>query len=141
MDRLIEMLRVGNHSCVIESGDEVRSFMRRGVIDVYELLVNEPSFLNGARIADKVVGKAAASLMILGGVTHLHTEVISEMALELLQSNGVVVSYSKVVPYIINREGNDWCPLEKASFEINSADEIFPIIDSFLKRVMYKIEA
>ncbi|MGL4410988.1 MAG: DUF1893 domain-containing protein [Bacteroidales bacterium] len=141
MDRLIEMLRVGNHSCVIESGDEVRSFMRRGVIDIYELLVNEPSFLKGARIADKVVGKAAASLMILGGVTHLHTEVISEMALELLQSNGVVVSYSKVVPYIINREGNDWCPLEKASFEINSADEIFPIIDSFLKRVMYKIEA
>ncbi|MGL5014750.1 MAG: DUF1893 domain-containing protein [Bacteroidales bacterium] len=141
MDRLIEMLRVGNHSCVIESGDEVRSFMHRGVIDIYELLVNEPSFLKGARIADKVVGKAAASLMILGGVTHLHTEVISEMALELLQSNGVVVSYSKVVPYIINREGNDWCPLEKASFEINSADEIFPIIDSFLKRVMYKIEA
>lgn len=141
MDRLIEMLRVGNHSCVIESGDEVRSFMRRGVIDIYELLVNEPSFLKGARIADKVVGKAAASLMILGGVTHLHTEVISEMALELLQSNGVVVSYSKVVPYIINREGSDWCPLEKASFEINSADEIFPIIDSFLKRVMYKIEA
>jgi len=141
MDRLIEMLRVGNHSCVIESGDEVRSFMRRGVIDIYELLVNEPSFLKGARIADKVVGKAAASLMILGGVTHLHTEVISEMALELLQSNGVVVSYSKVVPYIINREGSDWCPLEKASFEINSADKIFPIIDSFLKRVMYKIEA
>lgn len=51
---------------MIANGDRIRTFTRRGVADLYDLLVQEPEFLHGASVADKVIGKAAASLMVLG---------------------------------------------------------------------------
>ena len=57
---------------MIANGDNIRTFTQRGVADLYDLLTQEPDFLKGASIADKVVGKGAAALMILGGIRELH---------------------------------------------------------------------
>ena len=59
--------------------------------DIYDLLTQEPEFLKGASIADKVVGKGAAALMILGGIKELYTDIISTKALELLQKSDIKV--------------------------------------------------
>lgn len=63
---LIERLDAEQCSCVIYNGGETRLFWERGVQDLYRLLKTEPDFLQGAFIADKVIGKAAAALMALG---------------------------------------------------------------------------
>ena len=68
MEELINLLHSGGYSCVIANGDNIRTFTQRGVADLYDLLTQEPDFLKGASIADKVVGKGAAALMILGGI-------------------------------------------------------------------------
>ncbi len=65
MEELINLLHSGGYSCVIANGDNIRTFTQRGVADLYDLLTQEPDFLKGASIADKVVGKGAAALMIL----------------------------------------------------------------------------
>ncbi len=67
MDELIRLLHEGGYSCVIRK-EEIRTFTQRGVADLYDLLNQHPVFLHGAQVADKVVGKAAAALMVLGGV-------------------------------------------------------------------------
>ena len=69
--------------------------------------------LKGATVVDKVVGKAAAALMILGGVTRLHALLISDGALGLLSTTNIKVSYDQQVPHIINRSGTGWCPMEQ----------------------------
>ena len=51
-------------------------YHRRGVIDLYELLRDAPETLAGATIADKVVGRGAAALMVLGKIKRLHTGVL-----------------------------------------------------------------
>ena len=66
--QLIDLLHVEACSCVIRNGDVTRIFRERGVKDLYRLLEEEPELLDGAFVADKVVGKGAAALMILGGV-------------------------------------------------------------------------
>lgn len=66
MDELIRLLHEGGYSCVIRK-EEIRTFTQRGVADLYDLLNQHPVFLHGAQVADKVVGKAAAALMVLGG--------------------------------------------------------------------------
>ena len=99
MKELIEMLHAGGYSCVIAHGDCIRTFTQRGVADLYDLLVTEPDFLQGASIADKVIGKAAASLMVLGGVAEVYTRTISEPALRLLQEAGAKVSCDEVVDH------------------------------------------
>ena len=66
IEELIDLLHSGGYSCAIANGDIIRTFTQRGVADLYDLLTQEPDFLKGALIADKVVGKGAAALMILG---------------------------------------------------------------------------
>ena len=86
IDDLIRILHENKLSCVILTKDgSVMQYHRRGVIDLYELLRDAPETLVGATIADKVVGRGAAALMVLGKIKRLHTGVLSRLALELLQ--------------------------------------------------------
>ena len=97
-------------SCVVRNGDEVRIFRERGVKDLYRLLREEPQLLDRAFVADKVVGKGAAALMILGGVEELFADVVSRAALDLLTAAGKAVAYTVAVPHIVNRAGDGICP-------------------------------
>lgn len=93
IDSLVDLLHKGNHTLVVANGDDVRTFGRRGVADLFELLTSNPEFLRGASVADKVVGKGAAAMMILGGIGRLHTDIISDAAIELFRDSGVEISY------------------------------------------------
>ena len=57
MNHLISLLHEGGFSCVIANQGETRTFTQRGVADLYTLYNNDPAFMQGAVIADKVVGK------------------------------------------------------------------------------------
>lgn len=135
MEELISMLHTGGYSCVIANGEEIRIFTQRGVADLYDLLTMEPEFLKGAIIADKVVGKGAAALMILGEIKELYTDVISTKALELFQKSEVKVDFTQEVPFIWNRNHTGWCPVETMCSEENSAENILPLIRDFLERM------
>lgn len=88
----------------------MRIFREQGVADLFRLQHEEPQLLRGAFIADKVVGKGAAALMVLGGVEGLFADVVSRPALELLAGAGIAVEYTVVVPNIVNRAGTGTCP-------------------------------
>ena len=49
-----------------------------------------------------------------------------------LQEAGVTVSCDEIVDHIINRDHTGWCPLEQASRDLQSAKEIFPVIEKFI---------
>ena len=72
MDELIRLLNEGNYSCVVRQGEETRTFSRRGVADLYDLYATDRAFLKGAWLADKVIGKGAAALMVLCRRSALH---------------------------------------------------------------------
>jgi len=134
MKELIQLLHTGEYSCVIAHGEATRTFTRRGVADLYGLLTQEPEFLKGSTIADKVVGKGAAALMILGGVKELYTDIISTKALALLRKSDVKVGFAQEVPFIRNRDRTGVCPVETMCSEVESAEEILPLISGFLKK-------
>ena len=90
-----------------------------------------PEVLQGAFIADKAVGKAAAACMVVGGVKHVHADVMSEPALALLKAHSIIAEYGKLVDHIINRAGTDWCPMERLSRDINDPTVIIQKIKEF----------
>lgn len=135
MKEIIDTLHTGGYSCVIANGKEVRTFTQRGVADLYALYRQDASFLKGSFVADKVVGKAAAALMILGGVERVFTDVISELALELFEHSSVKVEYTVTVPRIINRNHTGWCPLETICCAARTADDCLPLIEDFVNRM------
>ncbi len=132
MIELIELLDREGYSCVVSKWGEVRSFRQRGVADLYQLLSHDSEFLHGSMVADKVVGKGAAAIMIRGGVERLYSHTISEGAMELLEQTEIKVEYGRRVPHIINRTGDGWCPVETLCRDLHSVEEILPQIDKFM---------
>lgn len=110
---LINLLKNGHHAIVIDNGT-ITTYDAKGIATLLQMVNQDTSPLKGATVVDKVVGKAAAALMILGGVTRLHALLISEGALSLLSATDIKVSYEQQVPYIINRMQTGWCPMEQA---------------------------
>jgi iron complex outermembrane receptor protein len=131
MKELIKILYEGNYSCVIYN-KTIRTFSQKGVMDLYSLLKKEPLFLEGASVADKVIGKAAAAIMIIGGVKSVYTDVISLNALMLLREAGIDHDFGRVVPFIQNRDQTDWCPLERICYEEKTAESILLLIEQFI---------
>lgn len=132
MDALISLLHEGAYSCVIRKGADVRTFHKRGVADLLFLLENEPEFLLGAFVADKVVGKGAAALMVLGGVKHVYTDVISTPALDLFKTYGVEVAFSVVTDRIVNRTKDGLCPVETLCLDLDSPADMLNEIRQFI---------
>ncbi len=131
---LVDTLHSEDCSCVIYNHDVMTCCHQRGVKDLYELLTRDPATLNGAVIADKVVGKGAAALMIAGKVRSVYADVISQPALELFEKAHIEVRYDRLVPNIINRAGTGLCPVETLCLGCETAEECIPLIQSFIKQ-------
>ena len=135
MERLTDMLHRGAYSCVIRKGDVTRTFHQRGVADLWQLCQDGEHFLQGARIADKVIGKGAAALMIHGGVAEVYADVISHPALALLQEHGIEVSYREVTDRIVNRRGDGLCPVETLCVDLTTIDDMVDAISNFINKL------
>ena len=130
--QIINLLQSEQCSCVIRKGDTIRIFRKRGVQDLYRLLKDDPDFLKGAFVADKVVGKAAAALMILGGVEEVFTFTVSRLARDLFERSAVKLGFAQEVPHIINRAGTGWCPMESRCRDLDTPEVCFGQVEEFL---------
>ena len=68
--------------------------------------------LRRAIVVDKVIGRAAAAICIVGGARRVHGLLMSEEAKDLLTARGVRASADRLVPKILNRDFSASCPLE-----------------------------
>lgn len=133
MEELIRMLRSEGCSLVVSNGGTVRTFWGRGVSDLHRLWREEPEFLQVASLADKVVGKGAAALMIAGGVKEVFAGVVSEPALGLFRQSAVKVSYDVKTAGINNRSNTGRCPLETLCGPCATVEDCLPLIDRFVQ--------
>ena len=132
MKELIGILHDECLTLVVKSSDGViHRYTQRGVKDLLTLVTVSPEILKDALIADKAVGKAAAACMVMGGVKQVHADVMSEPALALLQTHGIVADYGTLVDHIINRAGDGWCPMERLSRDIDNPSAIIEKIRDF----------
>ena len=131
---VIDRLRTERCSCVVCKEEALRTFRERGVRDLYRLLKEEPETLRGAFVADKVVGKGAAALIVLGGVQGVFAEVASTPALELFRAAGIEAECACEVPHIVNRAGTGLCPVETLCLPLRTPEECLRQIEMFLTR-------
>lgn len=124
----------GNHSLALFNGGVTEVFDGKGVADLYRLYTNRPEALQDAIVADKVVGKGAAALMIAGGVREVFARVISLGAIELFEQTGISLNYDKKVDHIINRSGEGWCPVERLCANATTAADCIPLITGFINQ-------
>lgn len=125
------MLNGGDYTYVLCRGDIVYTGTERGVKPLVDWL-NKKVDLRGFSAADKVVGKAAAFLYVLSGVTDLYAGVMSEPANDILIQNGIDCVFDKAVKAILNRSNTGFCPMETAVRDIDDPNEALIVIKNTL---------
>ena len=134
-ERAIELLQRGEYSCVFCDRDRVLTDRRRGIAPILER-IEAGENLSGMAVADKIIGKAAAMLLVCGGVESVYGEVMSERAEALLKEAGVTVSCGTLVKAIRNRTNTDICPMEKAVAKLETPIEAPAVLRATLNRLM-----
>lgn len=112
-----------------------RIFAAQGssVRPLYRIYTAHRGELAGAAAADKVIGRAAASLLCSAGVAQVYAFLMSEGGLQLLESQGIKADYARLVPYIENQKGDGMCPMEEAVEGIESIEECVARLKAFIE--------
>ena len=132
IEYLKDILLKENHTIVIYKSDaSVVVSDDRGVAPLMKLLNEDKEQLRDSMIADKVIGKAAALLMVYAGVKEVFTPTISVPAIEVFEKHDVKITYDKVVERIINRKGDGLCPMETLCLSVENPEEAFLKIQKF----------
>src|SRR5574344_2189614 len=116
---LAKSLLVGEVTCVACKGETSLTSFFSGIKPIISW-ANSNIDLRGFAFADKVVGKAAALLMVYVGAKEVYGKVISEEGYNVLKKHGIKVSYDEIVSFIVNRSNNGECPMERAIKDINN---------------------
>ena len=125
MKTLIDILHKTDCVLVVRNAQgEVTTYNQKGVRDLVWLLDCEPERLHGAAVADKVIGKAAAGLVVNGAVRSLYADVMSRAALPLLDEAGIEYTYGQLVERIVIPEGDQRCPLEQIVAPAHTAAQV-----------------
>ena len=121
---ILQKLQQKEASCILlKEGHIVYEANGRGVAPLLYAYQSDPALLQNAFVYDKIIGKAAAILLVLGGVRGAYGEIMSESAYCYLCANGIEAQCAKRIPYIINRKGDDLCPLENSVLNIEDAQK------------------
>ena len=130
LEQAKSLLITTNSTIAVVSNGEVFTSQERGVKPLLHLLTEKKGFLKGASVADKVIGKAAALLMVLGEIKEVHTLIISEPAVKVFEKHNIPCFYDKIVTRIVNRTGDGLCPMETLCLDVENPQEAFDRITS-----------
>ena len=116
---------------VLNKNGEIKEFYNRRVMDIVSLIKSGNNELDGAIIADKVIGKVAATLLALSGVKEIFAKTISKYGAQVLEENGIKYSYENKVEYIINNDKTGMCPMEN---KFKDEKDLKVIFDYFINK-------
>lgn len=120
-------------SLVVKFKDgKIKEYYNPRVKDIVSILKENKDALKGAIVADKVIGKVAASLLTVAGVKEIYANILSEFAITVLEENNVKYDYKNKVEYIINNNKTGMCPMEN---KFKDELEIRKIYDYFVNEL------
>ncbi len=132
-DLIAEMSALIQHSgaAVVTAKDGVIQAHEkgRGVLPILKLL--DEGKLRHTLVVDKVIGRAAAAICIVGGARQVHGLLMSEDAKELLTQKGITATAGKLVPRILDRKMSGGCPLEATVAEETDPEKMVAALRAF----------
>ncbi len=131
-----QALEMGSTCAMARGGQIVYAGKGIGVKPLLAAFDAVNRYMQDSSVADTVVGKAAAVLMVLAEVSKVYGVVMSKGAVEYLKKHDIPCCYGELVEYIENRTGDDMCPLEKAVSDIEDPQEALVALRSKIAQLM-----
>lgn len=125
---------LAGHSIALCKEGKLLTSDERGVSPMIDFL-QDGIDLSGYSVADKIVGKAAAMLFVKAGIKEVYAEILSVSGKNFLEEHGINVGYETLTEKIINRTGDDICPMEKTVADIIDPEEGYEAIRNKLKEM------
>ncbi len=132
----VALLQEG-YTCALVSKKKTLTSTQRGVTPLLAWLEGKEN-CEGMAAADKVVGKAAAYLYVLLGVSSVHAKVISRAAEEVFRRFALPYTYEESVEAIRNRTGDGFCPMERAVWRESDPQKAYELIVKKRKQLQEK---
>ena len=124
--KAIKTIESGEFSCILIRHDEIiHRDLGKGVRPLLTLLKTEEGreLMENSIVADRIIGKAAAILLVLGKAKSAYGITMSKSAKEYLQAHGIDCKFSRCVDAISDRTGRGICPLERSVMDIDDPQE------------------
>lgn len=122
-------------NCIIRRGEEeVFASNRRGIAPLISLIESGQD-VKGCTAYDKIVGKAAALLYCLMGISEVHAGVLSVKAADVFREYRIAFSWQTLSESIVNRTGDGVCPMERTVENIGDPQEAFLALKAKLKEL------
>lgn len=138
IEKAKSILETESATLVAVNKAEIYISHERGVAPILNKIDKNPQFFRGASVADKVIGKAAAMLLVKYGVREIHAILVSEKALDYLKGKPTKITYSTAVDHIINRDRTDMCPMEKCVLSTDDENEAETLIRTTRNNLLKK---
>jgi hypothetical protein len=113
---------------VVKNGEIVFETASHGVSGFLEAVEKFGDKLEGASVADRIVGKAIALLCVYARVRAIYAIVLSENAKEVLEKNMVHHEWKCLVENILDASKSGLCPFEKLATEISSPKDAYKML-------------
>jgi len=121
--RARDAIRAEGTSCVVIRDDEViHTADGRGVAPLLALYSGDKGKLEGSCVVDRIIGKAAAMILISAGVRSVYGDVMSLSAQTYLSARGKPYRYGQSVERILAQNGVDLCPIESSVLAIDDPE-------------------
>ena len=120
------------HTIALCRDGEIIVSDKRGIAPVMDFIAEGRDF-EGYSVADVVVGKAAAMLLIKTGVKRVYAKVLSQKGKEVFERFGVYFEYGTLTERIINRDGTDTCPMEKTVWDVTDIEDGYALLKAKLQ--------
>lgn len=137
MEDYIERLEKSGKSLIIyKDGKIVFESDSQGVkphIEALEKLGRES--LKESIMLDKIVGRAAALLILYSRASKVYTLLVSSGARSLLESHKIGLVYREETPFIKMKDGIFLCPFERMVQDVSDPEYAYNIIISRLSRM------
>ena len=121
-EEAIELINNSKATCITVKNNELATVASAQGI-AYLIDLYEKDMLKDVFLADKIIGKAAAIILTLGGVKSCYGYTVSESALNWLDKHNIPVTYKTTTPVIQNRKGDGMCPMEATVKNIDNPEE------------------
>jgi len=125
----IKFLNELNASLVVVREGEVKFVgFGKGVKELVDVM----TILSNSSVADKVVGKAAAVILVRNGARAVYGRVMTKAAYNLLTQHDIFVKYGKLIDKIEN------CPFEERVKDINDVKKAWREIMNLYKEIVLR---
>lgn len=126
-----EFLTSNNTLRVYEGGKLIFASDKDRLLPLVEYMDKFASNHRDVVIFDKIMGRAAALLCIKANCREVYSLLGSQLAIQVLEQNGIKHHLSQIVPCIRKPNQEDMCPMEALSID-KEPEEFYKLLKNLL---------